>query len=599
MANTLTWLHLSDLHMRRDALDDMRVVLDALWRDLPEQIEKLGGHLDFIAFTGDVAFSGKEEEYKLTEEHFFKPLFDTAKVSAERLFLVPGNHDVDWDLVKLINPDLPRSLNSREAVTALLGNDAQRRLMFQTMAAFEKFARRLCEGSLDRPMLSDPLYSYAEQVSATITPAAFVIGLNSAWLSGFAKDAWGEAIDQAHLLVGDKQIGDALRQTENATVRIALMHHPTSWLKEFDELDVQHWLDSGCDFVLRGHLHVPNFIADSALGGDTITIPAGSIYKNRDRLNGYNLVQLNFGTGKGQILLRRYSEERHEWVKDIQSTGDRLDGEVTFGLPGRLMLSVPKPVRPITLAETVLSEIEPTWLRLGRERETQLLEAFLEREERSTLWIYGDPGCGLSEFLLVAEELLRRKNAEVIRFDAQDTACGIPMDQRYFLDRLEEWARPATKDADAQETGDVADRLQRLTQRIADRLTEINKPLVLVFANTHLLLPTVREWVLSTLWCRLADHLAKHRPRAILACEGAPPASLSSIQENKIQLAEFTVSDIGSFLNTLQSIDPLGIPDLARRIHSGGLDRFLASPRLVYQNLVAAMVRGDLGWRPR
>ena len=70
MASTLTWLHLSDLHMRRDALDDLRVVLRALWDDLPTQIEKAGGKLDFIAFTGDISYSGKEEEYKLAEELF-------------------------------------------------------------------------------------------------------------------------------------------------------------------------------------------------------------------------------------------------------------------------------------------------------------------------------------------------------------------------------------------------------------------------------------------------------------------------------------------------------------------------------------------------
>jgi predicted MPP superfamily phosphohydrolase len=593
VANTLTWLHLSDLHMRRDELDNLRVVLDALWEDLPVQIDELGGQLDFIAFTGDIAHSGKAEEYALAEEHFFQPLLEVTDLTADKLFIVPGNHDVDWDLVSLINPDIPFSLTNRDEVAALLKNDAKRRLLFQSMTNYAQFIARFFAKSPDHQMLHDPLYSYVQPI-ASGTPSVALIGLNSAWLSGFNKDSRGNVADRGNLLIGDKQVGDALKKARDATVRIALVHHPSNWLKEFDEGDVKRGLRAGCHFVLLGHLHVPEFVQEKALGGETIDIPAGTIYKSREWLNGYNLVQLNFDTDRGSIFLRRYSEARREWVKDFLSTGYELDGLVEFELPGELGQPEPSPFRPVSLASQVLSEIKPSWLRLGRERETQLLESFLQRETGDTLWIWGDDDCGLTEFLQIARALLQHRSADVIYFDAEDAAFGITVDQYYLLGKLERWAGTAPETFPYWTAEGTDKRLDRLFVAAKDRLAKSDHRLVLILANYHLLLPAVREWVL-TLWNQMLEFLKEHKPLVILACEGSAPACPASNQQNRIYLGEFTAQDIEHFLyNTLPSDNRMEITELARKIHSESTDEFLAAPRHVYRNLITEMVRLNL-----
>jgi predicted MPP superfamily phosphohydrolase len=590
VANTLTWLHLSDLHMRRDELDNLRVVLDALWEDLPAQIDELGG-LDFIAFTGDIAHSGEAEEYALAEKHFFGRLLEVTDLTADKLVIVPGNHDVDWDLVSLINPDIPFSLTSRDEVAALLRNDARRRLLFQSMANYAQFIQRFFAKSPDHQMLHDPLYSYVQPI-ASETPSVALIGLNSAWLSGFHKNSRGNVADRGNLLIGDRQVGDALKKAENATVRIALVHHPPSWLKEFDEGDVKRWLRAGCHFVLLGHLHVPEFIQEKALGGETIDIPAGTIYESREWLNGYNLVQLNFDTGRGKIILRRYSEQRREWVKDVQSTGDQWGGLVEFELPGELGQPEPSPSRPRSLASQVLSEIKPSWLRLGRERETQLLESFLQQEAGDTLWIWGNDDCGLTEFLQIARALFQHRAADVIYFDAEDAAFGIAVDQYYFLERLERWANPALEISPRQTTEGIDKRLERLLATAEERLARSDRRLVLVLANYHLLLPVIRKWVLMT-WGQMLESLGEHKLLAIFACEGSAPSCPASDQQNKIYLGEFTVQDIERFLHT-SSVDPQEVSELAREIHSKSTDEFLATPRRVYRNLIAQAIHR--GW---
>lgn len=591
MANTLTWLHLSDLHMRRDTLDDLRVVLDALWRDLYAQIQA-GLQPDFIAFTGDIAYSGKEEESELAEEHFFRPLLEVIGLSPRELFVVPGNHDVDWDGIKYLNPEILASLTDRAKVNKLLKADAMRRLLLAPMAGYTQFIQRYFGPFPDHQILRDPPYYYVQTITSGNQSVA-LIGLNSTWLSGFNRDAEGNVDDQGNLLIGDKQISDAIREAEDATVRIVLVHHPFDWLKEFEKHDVQARLSHGCNLVLRGHLHEPILVKEKALSGEIITIPAGTVYESREWLNGYNLVQLNFDTGRGKIILRRYSEARREWVKDVQSTGDELDGLIQFDLPWPLGRPAPPPVPTVSLASQVLSEIKPSWLRLGRERDTQHLETFLQQEERDTLWIWGNEGCGLKEFLQIARALLQHEAADAIYFDAVDAAFGIAVDQHYFFDKLERWAgtTPGVPSGTAE---NIDKRLKRLLAGAEGRLAHSDRRLILIFANFHLLIPAVREWVWRTLWGQMLEPLRKYnRTLAIYACEGSAPICPASDQESKIYLAEFTVQDVERFLRTMPSVDPEEIPDLARNIHSESADEFLAPPRRVYQSLILQLIRLD------
>jgi predicted phosphodiesterase len=575
--------------MRRKELDNMRVVLDALWRDLPDQIARVGGKLDFVAFTGDIAHSGKEEEYRLAEEHFFEPLLENTVLSLAELFVVPGNHDTDWDLIEYVNPAIAESLTNRDKVTDLLKSDVKRRILFAPMEGYARFVHRLFSKCPAHQILRDPFYSYA-QIMDLENYSVALIGLNSAWLSGFKKDAKGKVTDRGNMLIGDKQISDALREVEGATMRIALMHHPIGWLTEFDERDAERWLQPACDFVLQGHLHDPKFKQEKTLGGDTIIIPAGTVYKGRDWLNGYNLVCLDFETGKGKIFLYRYSEARREWVEDVMSTGKGTGGSVEFDLPGVPDPEV-SPPSPLSPTKRVLFKIEPDWLCLGRERDIQLLEDFFQQKGENTLWIWGDEGCGLIEFLNIARALLQREGVDVIYFDPEDAAFGIAVDQDYFLDKLEHWTGTAPEATSGQIAEDRDKRLRRFLVGAESRLSKSDRRLALIFANYHLLSPTLRDWLWTTFWGQMLEPLNRYGTLALFACEGSAPTCPASAQKNRIRLTEFTVRDVERFLHKLSFIDSEEISDLAQKVHSENTDEYLVSPQWVYQNLITEVVR--------
>ncbi len=100
----LVWFHFSDLHFRaRDDFDRARV-LGALWDDVRRQMSR-GLVPDFLMITGDIAFSGKAEEYKRAEIEFIIPLLEMTGIDRERLFLVPGNHDLNRARISNLNAE--------------------------------------------------------------------------------------------------------------------------------------------------------------------------------------------------------------------------------------------------------------------------------------------------------------------------------------------------------------------------------------------------------------------------------------------------------------------------------------------------------------
>ena len=92
-------LHLSDIHFKRDKDDERKSfredVRAKMLAKIKEHIGKNNLDLDFVAVTGDIAFSGTEYE---EAKRFFADL--KSILPEKTIFLpVPGNHDVDRDYV--------------------------------------------------------------------------------------------------------------------------------------------------------------------------------------------------------------------------------------------------------------------------------------------------------------------------------------------------------------------------------------------------------------------------------------------------------------------------------------------------------------------
>lgn len=94
-AKGLTILHLSDFHFKPNFQYDQDIILNELLKKISE-MNKSEWQPDLILCTGDIAYSGKPGEYKSARD-FLDQLLKITGLTKEKLFTVPGNHDVDWD----------------------------------------------------------------------------------------------------------------------------------------------------------------------------------------------------------------------------------------------------------------------------------------------------------------------------------------------------------------------------------------------------------------------------------------------------------------------------------------------------------------------
>jgi DNA repair exonuclease SbcCD nuclease subunit len=93
-SQTIAWLHLSDLHLSSPNDYNKQVVLDSLLHDIKESGSHYGLQPDLIIISGDIALTGRAEEYTYAQE-FFDRLLRATDLTKDRLFIVPGNHDID------------------------------------------------------------------------------------------------------------------------------------------------------------------------------------------------------------------------------------------------------------------------------------------------------------------------------------------------------------------------------------------------------------------------------------------------------------------------------------------------------------------------
>jgi serine/threonine protein kinase/predicted MPP superfamily phosphohydrolase len=318
--SAITWLHISDLQFCTSPTHDVDAVLQALLRDVEKRIEWYNLRPDFIAITGDIAHSGKPPEYELARQ-FFDELLYTTGLNKSRLFLVPGNHDVDRALISQGARNIGDSLTDGENATAILDDPGDRQLMFARFGGYAAFVNDYLGDYL--PFDQDH-YFYARTLKLLERRVA-LLGLNSAWLSTSEQDgAMG-------LVIGARQVQGALEQSANVDLRIALIHHPFDWLREFDREDVEPMLSDGCDFILHGHTHQTSVLSLKGPETQAMVIASGACRDTQCYPNSYNFVQLDLAADTGSVHLRRYSDERGGfWTRDTLTYRNTSTGRLSF-----------------------------------------------------------------------------------------------------------------------------------------------------------------------------------------------------------------------------------------------------------------------------
>jgi len=83
---SVTWLHISDLHLKADESHDRNVVLGALVKSVRGYREREKRAPDMIFATGDIAHSGQPKEYEVATL-FFDQLLAAAGLGRSHLYV--------------------------------------------------------------------------------------------------------------------------------------------------------------------------------------------------------------------------------------------------------------------------------------------------------------------------------------------------------------------------------------------------------------------------------------------------------------------------------------------------------------------------------
>ena len=295
----ICWLHISDLHLRAGNEWAQDLVLKAMCQQI-ELLHQSGTSFDFALVTGDIVYSGKTEEYTLAES-FFNDLEQASGIPIERMYCVPGNHDIDRDRQNLCFKGGRAELIGPSQVDAILAGGED----LDTLLTREENYRRFQQSffvNQDRTPTPDGL-AYVSRVSIEEARIA-ILGFDSAWL------AEGGPGDHGNLLIGERQAISALNLATECDdpphILIGMAHHPLHLLRQFDRLPVQNQIEGSLHFFHCGHLHEPETRLLGGNGTSCLSIAAGASFETRQSRNSFSKISIDLQRGVRDVQVFEY-----------------------------------------------------------------------------------------------------------------------------------------------------------------------------------------------------------------------------------------------------------------------------------------------------
>lgn len=340
-------LHISDIHFREPICtnpdtDPDRPYRTRLVQDVQKRVEQLGP-VGAILLGGDVAFKGHPKEYEAAQI-WIKELAQASGCPLERVFVVPGNHDVDRSAIT-------RSAAVQNAQAAITAAEPRRResefrtqisdtdtghALLKPLEAYNDFAKHYsCQ--IYAP---DHLY-WRQDLPLEGGVHLRVYGLTSVLLSG----AGGREDTRESLYLSPLQT--VFDPVENV-VNLVMSHHPPDWFMDQDDVDEK--ICNRTAIHLFGHKHRQRTQQDYRY----IRFSAGAVNPDRQELAwrpAYNLIDVHVvGDGSDRIL--EVAAHLFEWQEDPEQYRPKLtlQGDQVFrhriSFPGRAQVAKLSPPAP-------------------------------------------------------------------------------------------------------------------------------------------------------------------------------------------------------------------------------------------------------------
>lgn len=304
-------IHLSDFHLNKEILaSNHKRILDALIKDM-EQFEI--GDDSILIFSGDFLNCGGKNMNSLEENNFnifkrlvFDPIYEKFPNLKNRTFFCAGNHDIDRSAIKTIHKVIKESLirdeKNRQQIYKELRKD--------NIVGFEKYNEFVSEFYINFKGNKD-ISNLESNFSFNLNE--YKVGISSLNSSFLCYDD----NDRGNILIFEEQIKESIELIGECDVKIAILHHPISFLHESESEKIEELLQKEYDLVFLGHTHKQKeFYYQTLIGSCFFSIGKslnGEEDEKIDYTNGYSILEYT-PNQKIRAILRKYNHLGEKFI---------------------------------------------------------------------------------------------------------------------------------------------------------------------------------------------------------------------------------------------------------------------------------------------
>lgn len=303
--DVIRWLHFSDFHVGKDNYAQIKLFEEML-SEIKNMWEK-GFIPNFIFITGDIVYSAKKRDYGIFCSKFIEPLLNiSGNEFLNRLFIVPGNHDVNRDISKFFNFQIIQLNESHLFDPSKDGLDERK----QFLPRFKNY--RNSKGITPKQWLDSENGSFTSLIELSNGNKVGVIGINTALISMNG--------DRGQISPGVEILDEALNKANGCDVKFVLGHHPIDWFYDYEP--IKSVLGHHHAIYLHGHLH-KNRVNPLSWGGiGFLALQSGAAFITRsdeENKNGFLLGEINLSNSSLRLQPRKWNPANREWqiVSDL------------------------------------------------------------------------------------------------------------------------------------------------------------------------------------------------------------------------------------------------------------------------------------------
>jgi predicted MPP superfamily phosphohydrolase/DNA polymerase III delta prime subunit len=284
-------LHLSDFHYKSASKDiaSQNLLIEKLLDQLSPEMA-----IDFFLFTGDLVFSGKKNtDFNEAYTGFIKKIGEKLELKKRNFLICAGNHDVDRDKINDPIKQYVRGLKSSAEINKVIEENK------------EDVFGLSCRGIKNYYQFEKELYVKGEEIGIDNVNNLYTIhfreyynwkiafvSINTAWCSS------GDD-DKGNLFFPISELEKAINTINAAKVdwKILLLHHPLSYLRDFNRLEIEDLIYTEFHFMFSGHVHKrEDYIRFTQNEGIFGTSAHAAFTKKEDGKIGFTILDVDLDT---------------------------------------------------------------------------------------------------------------------------------------------------------------------------------------------------------------------------------------------------------------------------------------------------------------